>query len=107
MKLGPKRKDVVVNVAPVMVDGELKGSVGVIHDVSEFKRLSEELEKARRIIRTLEAKYSFADIIGYSDPMKVAIEQAKKSGTYSCNGTAKRRVGYGEGIVRPCDSQCK
>ncbi|WP_312108730.1 sigma 54-interacting transcriptional regulator [Brevibacillus reuszeri] len=79
MKLGPKRKDVVVNVAPVMVDGELKGSVGVIHDVSEFKRLSEELEKARRIIRTLEAKYSFADIIGFSEPMKVAIEQAKKA----------------------------
>ncbi|KQL49202.1 AAA family ATPase [Brevibacillus choshinensis] len=79
MKLGPKRKDVVVNVAPVMVDGELKGSVGVIHDVSEFKRLTEELEKARRIIRTLEAKYSFADIIGYSEPMRAAIEQAQKA----------------------------
>ncbi|ELK43791.1 putative sigma L-dependent transcriptional regulator YqiR [Brevibacillus agri] len=79
MKLGPKRKDVVVNVAPVVVDGELKGSVGVIHDVSEFKRLTEELEKARRIIRTLEAKYSFADIIGYSEQMKSAIEQAKKA----------------------------
>lgn len=79
MKLGHKRKDVVVNVAPVMVDGELKGSVGVIHDVSEFKRLTEELEKARRIIRTLEAKYSFADIIGYSEPMRAAIEQAQKA----------------------------
>ncbi|MFS0554048.1 sigma 54-interacting transcriptional regulator [Brevibacillus sp. 179-C9.3 HS] len=79
MKLGPKRKDVVVNVAPVVVDGELKGSVGVIHDVSEFKRLTEELEKARRIIRNLEAKYSFADIIGYSEPMQQAIEQAKKA----------------------------
>lgn len=79
LKLGPKRKDVVVNVAPVVVDGELKGSVGVIHDVSEFKRLTEELEKARRIIRTLEAKYSFADIIGYSEPMQQAIEQAKKA----------------------------
>jgi len=79
MKLGPKRKDVVVNVAPVMVDGELKGSVGVIHDVSEFKRLTEELEKARRIIRTLEAKYSFADIIGYSEPMRAAIEQAQQA----------------------------
>lgn len=79
MKLGPKRKDVVVNVAPVMVDGELKGSVGVIHDVSEFKRLTEELEKAHRIIRTLEAKYSFADIIGYSEPMRASIEQAKKA----------------------------
>ncbi|QRG69821.1 sigma 54-interacting transcriptional regulator [Brevibacillus choshinensis] len=79
MKLGLKRKDVVVNVAPVMVDGELKGSVGVIHDVSEFKRLTEELEKARRIIRTLEAKYSFADIIGYSEPMRAAMDQAQKA----------------------------
>lgn len=79
MKLGPKRKDVVVNVAPVMVDHELKGSVGVIHDVSEIKRLTEELEKARRIIRTLEAKYSFADIIGYSEPMRAALDQAKKA----------------------------
>lgn len=79
MKLGPKRKDVIVNVAPIVVDGELKGSVGVIHDVSEIKRLTDELEKARRIIRTLEAKYSFADIIGYSEPMRAAIEQAKKA----------------------------
>jgi len=79
MKLGPKRKDVVVNVAPVMVDGVLKGSVGVIHDISEFKRLTEELEKARRIIRTLEAKYTFSDIIGFSDPMQAAIEQAQKA----------------------------
>lgn len=79
MKIGPKAKDVIVNVAPVMVDGELKGSVGVIHDVSEFKMLTEELEKARRIIRTLEAKYTFSQIIGDSEPMRVAIEQAKKA----------------------------
>jgi len=77
MKLGPKKKDVIVNVAPVMVDGELKGSVGVIHDVSEFKTLTEELEKARRIIRTLEAKYTFDEIIGESEFMKLAIDQAK------------------------------
>ncbi|WP_139489282.1 sigma 54-interacting transcriptional regulator [Brevibacillus dissolubilis] len=79
MKLGPMKKDVVVNVAPVLVNGELKGSVGVIHDISEFKMLSEELEKARRIIRTLEAKYTFDEIIGESEPMKVAAEQAKKA----------------------------
>ncbi len=79
MKLGPKRKDVIVNVAPVMVDGVLKGSVGVIHDISEFKMLTEELEKARRIIRTLEAKYTFAEIIGESEPMKMALEQAQKA----------------------------
>lgn len=79
MKLGPKRKDVIVNVAPVMVDGQLKGSVGVVHDISEIKMLNEELENARRIIRTLEAKYSFDHIIGNSEHMKSAIEQAQKA----------------------------
>jgi PAS domain S-box-containing protein len=77
MKVGPKNRDVIVNVAPVIVDGILKGSVGVIHDVSEIQRLTNELNRARQIIRTLEAKYSFADIIGTSEEMMVAIEQAK------------------------------
>lgn len=77
MKVGPKKRDVVVNVAPIIVDGVLKGSVGVIHDVSEIQRLTNELNRARHIIRTLEAKYSFADIIGTSEEITVAIEQAK------------------------------
>lgn len=77
MRVGPKRKDVIVNVAPVIVDGKLKGSVGVIHDVSEIQNLNRELTRARQIIRTLEAKYSFEDIIGTSEEMTIAIEQAR------------------------------
>ncbi len=77
MKVGPNKRDVVVNVAPIIVDGKLKGSVGVIHDMSEIRTLTNELNRARQIIRTLEAKYSFEDIIGTSEEMKVAIEQAK------------------------------
>ncbi|MGD7062577.1 sigma 54-interacting transcriptional regulator [Bacillus altitudinis] len=77
MKVGPNKKDVVVNVAPVIVDGILKGSVGVIHDVSEIQSLTNELNKARQLIRTLEAKYTFEDIIGESEQMLVALEQAK------------------------------
>ncbi|UTW69855.1 hypothetical protein KHA80_02660 [Anaerobacillus sp. HL2] len=50
MKVGAKKKDVIVNVAPVIVDGKLKGSVGVLHDVSEIKLLTDELERARQII---------------------------------------------------------
>ncbi|RXI99534.1 PAS domain S-box protein [Anaerobacillus alkaliphilus] len=77
MKVGPKKKDVIVNVAPVIVDGILKGSVGVLHDMSEIKSLTDELERARQIIRTLEAKYSFDDIIGTSEEMNFAIQQAQ------------------------------
>lgn len=77
MRVGPKKKEVVVNVAPIIVDGKLKGSVGVIHDVSEIQNLNRELTRARQIIRTLEAKYSFEDIIGQSEEMTIPIEQAK------------------------------
>lgn len=77
MRVGPKKKEVVVNVAPIIVDGKLKGSVGVIHDMSEIQNLNRELNWARQIIRTLEAKYAFEDIIGESEEMKIAIEQAK------------------------------
>ncbi|MCA1025548.1 sigma-54-dependent Fis family transcriptional regulator [Cytobacillus kochii] len=77
MRVGPKRKEVVVNVAPVIVDGILKGSVGVLHDVSDLQSMSRELNRARQIIRNLEAKYTFEDIIGQSDEMAIAIEQAK------------------------------
>ncbi|NJP37623.1 sigma-54 interaction domain-containing protein [Alkalicoccus luteus] len=77
MKVGPAKKDVVVNVAPVIVDGDVKGSVGVVHDVSEMEALTKELEQARKIIRTLEAKYSFDDIIGRTQEIKMAVDQAK------------------------------
>ncbi|MBM6617354.1 sigma-54 interaction domain-containing protein [Bacillus suaedaesalsae] len=77
MRVGPNHRDVIVNVAPIIVDGKLKGSVGVIHDVSEIHSLTNELKRARQIIRTLEAKYSFDDIIGSAEEMTFAIEQAK------------------------------
>ena len=77
MKVGPSKKDVLVNVAPVIVDGQIKGSVGVIHDVSEIKSLTTELKRARQIIRNLEAKYTFDDIVATSTEMTIALEQAK------------------------------
>lgn len=77
MRVGASKREVIVNVAPIIVEGKLKGSVGVIHDMSEIKTLNRELNRARQIIRTLEAKYTFEDIIGQSEEMMLAIEQAK------------------------------
>lgn len=79
MKVGPSKKDVIVDAAPIIVDSRLKGSVGVIHDVSEIKKLTEELDQARRMIRQLKAKYSFEDIIGISQTIKLVIRQARKA----------------------------
>ncbi|BAU29142.1 PAS domain S-box-containing protein [Aneurinibacillus soli] len=79
IKVGPRRKDVIVNVAPIIVDGVLKGSVGVIHDISDMKKATEELERVKRLVRTLRARYTFADIVGQSDGMQAAVEQGRKA----------------------------
>lgn len=78
MKVGPYKKDVIVNVAPIIVDGTLKGSVGVIHDTSEIRRLTEELDRAKRLLRSLEAKYTFDDIVSVSPKMRRVVEQAMR-----------------------------
>ncbi len=77
MKVGKNKKAVVVNVAPVIIDGKLKGSVGIIHDISEIRKLTEELEHAKSLIRRMTAKYTFDDIIGESELVKSAISQAR------------------------------
>ncbi|HUW63188.1 MAG TPA: sigma-54-dependent Fis family transcriptional regulator [Spirochaetia bacterium] len=77
MRVGPARKDVLVDVAPILVDGVVKGSVGVIHDVSQIIELSHELEKARRLIRQLEARYTFEDITGSAPEMAAAVDMAR------------------------------
>lgn len=59
------------------MDGQLKGSVGIIHDMSEIRELTTELQRAKERIRTLEAKYNFDDIVGRSEEMLIAIEQAR------------------------------
>lgn len=79
LKVGPKKKEVIVNVAPILVDGQLRGSVGIIHDISEIKKLTDELNQARRMIRQLNAKYTFEDIIAVSKLMLAAVQQAKRA----------------------------
>ena len=77
LKVGPNKKDVIVDASPIIVNDELLGSVGVIHDLTEFNELIHELDKAKKIIRNLEAKYTFEDIIGEHDILATAIEKAK------------------------------
>lgn len=81
LKVGPANKEVFVNVAPIIVADKIKGSVAVIHDISNIEQLTSELKRAQQKIRELEATYSFDDIIGKSDEIKLAIKQAKMAAT--------------------------
>lgn len=77
LKVGPNKRDIIANAAPIIVDGELRGSVAILDDVSEIIKLTKELKEAKQIIRKLEAKYTFDDIVGYNKLIIAAIEKAK------------------------------
>ncbi|STO07896.1 MULTISPECIES: sigma-54-dependent Fis family transcriptional regulator [Exiguobacterium] len=77
MQIGATRRDILVNAEPIIVEGKLRGSVGVIRDVSQIRALRDELQEAKTRIRNLEAKYQFADIIATSEAMRFVIEQAR------------------------------
>lgn len=77
LKVGVNRKEVLVEAAPIMVGDTLRGSVAVIHDLSEINRLISELDQAKQLIRNLEAKYTFSDIKGQHSVILNAIEKAK------------------------------
>ncbi|MBD7983205.1 sigma 54-interacting transcriptional regulator [Sporosarcina sp. Sa2YVA2] len=77
MRIGEDNRDVIVNVAPIIVDHQVKGSIGVIHDITEMRSLMKELDWARQIIRKLESTYTFSDIQGTSGDISLAIDQGK------------------------------
>ncbi len=77
MKVGPAGKEVIVNVAPIFIDGKISGSVGVFQDISGIISLTEELSQAKKLLRHLKARYTCLDIIGNSPAMIRAKEQAR------------------------------
>ncbi len=79
MKIGRDKKEVIVNVAPIFVDGVFRGSVGTIQDITEIMVLTKELARAQHLIRQLKARYTWADIIGVSPAMVAAKEQARRA----------------------------
>ena len=79
LRVGPHAREVIVNAAPLLVGGELRGSVGVVHDVSEIRRLSDELASAKQLLRKLEPKRSFDDIVGDGPAISHAKDLARKA----------------------------
>ncbi len=98
LKVGPAHKEVLVNAAPIIVDGELRGSVGVIHDLSEITKLSDELKNAKDIIRSLEAKYTFEDIIGKDPLLLAAVDKARKAAEIPITVLLRGESGTGKEI---------
>ncbi|HOK49132.1 MAG TPA: sigma 54-interacting transcriptional regulator [Sedimentibacter sp.] len=81
LKLKPSGKTVVAQAAPIIVNGQMKGSVAVLHDISTIKDLTDKLEEAEKKLRQLTYKYKPEDIIGKSkaiNEVRKLIEKAAK-----------------------------
>lgn len=76
-RVGPEKKEVLCSATPIFINGELVGSVGVMHDISEIKRLSRELEHKNQLIKNLQPTYTLDDIVGESEAIVKAKERAK------------------------------
>lgn len=96
MIVGPYKKEVIVNVAPIILSGKYKGSVGVIHDVSEIRRLTKELDNVKRRLRYIDARYTFDDIVAESPNMQLAIAQARKAAETSATILLRGESGTGK-----------
>lgn len=81
LKIRPSGKTVVAQAAPIIVNGVMKGSVAVLHDISGIKDLTDKLNRAEQKLRELSYKYKPEDIIGESlsiKDVKKMIEKAAK-----------------------------
>lgn len=96
MQVGPQKREVVINAAPVLVQGQLKGSVIVAHDVSEIHRLTEELKRMKSLVRKIQSRYTFADIIAVGDEMAQVVAAAKRSAESSVSVLLSGESGTGK-----------
>ena len=86
-KVGGSGVEVISNAAPILVEGEMEGSVVVFQPITDILKLMEELQKSTTIIENLYAKidqitgskFTFDDLIGSSKVFLASVEMAKKA----------------------------
>lgn len=96
LKVGKHHKEIIASASPIIVDGELRGSVGILQDLTEMKKLNRELMLARQIIRKLEAKYTFDDIIACDKQMTDCIEKSRQAAKTPANILLRGESGTGK-----------
>ena len=79
LKAGPEGKDVLVSAAPILVNGELKGSVAVAHGMSKIKQLTETFGQIKSLVHQIQSRYTFADIVAERPVKLKKLELARRA----------------------------
>ncbi|MDD5169333.1 MAG: sigma 54-interacting transcriptional regulator [Syntrophales bacterium] len=78
--------DYVVDLAPIVRDGKIKGGIAIFRDITEVERLSKELQRISHQTARLksllhhayQAKHTFDEILGASEGIHKVIELARR-----------------------------
>lgn len=101
-----KKKEYVVDMAPIYYNEEIVGAVSVCKSMPELYVLTKELKRSKQKINQLEkavgqmhqAKYTFSDIIGTSSVIQKVVEQAKRIAHTDLNVLITGESGTGKEI---------
>lgn len=79
LQAGPQGKEIIVSAAPIIVNGQLRGSVAVAQDISKLRQLTEELGRMKSLVRQIQSRYTFDDIVAKSSVMLKTVERARRA----------------------------
>lgn len=90
----------VVNVTPIIADGEIQGAMSVSKDITQVKELSNKILQLERTVRQVHrAQYSFDDILGESPVFRRAVERAIRVSSHDSTVLLRGESGTGKELL--------
>ena len=97
----------IVDMSPIVVAGEIIGGVSIIRDITEAKKMSEELGKAKNTLLDLQgtvkgilsAKYTFDDLIYCSEAFRACVALAERAALSDANIVLQGESGSGKELI--------
>jgi len=97
----------IVDMSPIVVAGEIIGGVSIIRDITEAKKMSEELGKAKNTLMDLQgtvkgilsAKYTFDDLIYCSEVFRACVALAERAALSDANVVLQGESGSGKELI--------
>ncbi len=97
----------VVDMAPIVHNGNIVGGVSIVKDITEVKKLSEALESAQSSLQKLQStmesyfcpKYTLSQLKGGSEKLNRTIELAEKAALANANVLLLGESGTGKELI--------
>lgn len=101
------RVEYIVDMSPIIVGGEIIGGVSIVRDITEAKKLTEELGRARNRVIDLQgtvkgilsAKYTFDDLVYLGSTFEACVRFAEKAALSDSNAVLQGESGTGKELM--------